>query len=100
MDQDKNGALDTRIGILSQGTAEHSGTMVGILPVRQWVHYVATMTEAPLLEATVILQAELMGANCLCQMRILLCLEVSQLYRESQCPDSKRVSLQASILTS
>ena len=43
MDQDKNGALDTRIGILSQGTAEHSGTMVGILPVRQWVHYVATI---------------------------------------------------------
>ena len=43
MDQDKNGALDTRIGILSQGTTEHSGTMVGILPVRQWVHYVATI---------------------------------------------------------
>lgn len=43
MDEDKNDALDTQIGILSQGTTEHSGTMVGNLPVRQWVHYVATI---------------------------------------------------------
>ena len=43
VDEDKDGVLDTELGILSQGTTEHSGTMVGNLPVRQWVHYVATI---------------------------------------------------------
>ena len=43
MDDDEDGILDTQLGILSQGTTEHSGTMVGNLPVRQWVHYVATI---------------------------------------------------------
>ncbi len=45
MDEDEDGVLDTQtqLGILSQGTTEHSGTMRGNLPVRQWVHYVATI---------------------------------------------------------
>ena len=44
-DEDEDGVLDTQtqLGILSQGTTEHSGTMRGNLPVRQWVHYVATI---------------------------------------------------------
>ncbi|MYB92813.1 hypothetical protein F4054_05175 [Candidatus Poribacteria bacterium] len=42
-DEDEDGILDTQLGILSQGTTEHSGTMVGNLPARQWVHYVATI---------------------------------------------------------
>ncbi len=44
-DEDEDGVLDTQLGILSQGTTEHSGTMVGSLPVRQWVHYVATIDQ-------------------------------------------------------
>ena len=43
LDEDEDGVLDTEPGILSQGTTEHSGTMMGNLPVRQWVHYVATI---------------------------------------------------------
>lgn len=43
VDEDEDGVLDTEPGILSQGTTEHSGTMRGNLPVRQWVHYVATI---------------------------------------------------------
>ena len=43
VDEDEDGILDTEPGILSQGTTEHSGTMVGNLPIRQWVHYVATI---------------------------------------------------------
>ena len=43
VDEDEDGVLDTEPGILSQGTTEHSGTMMGNLPVRQWVHYVATI---------------------------------------------------------
>ena len=43
MDEDEDGVLDTQPGILSQGTTEHSGTMRGRLPMRQWVHYVATI---------------------------------------------------------
>ena len=43
LDEDEDGVLDTEPGILSQGTTEHSGTMRGNLPVRQWVHYVATI---------------------------------------------------------
>ncbi len=43
MDEDEDGILDTQPGILSQGTTEHSGTMRGRLPMRQWVHYVATI---------------------------------------------------------
>ena len=42
-DEDEDGILDTEPGILSQGTTEHSGTMRGNLPIRQWVHYVATI---------------------------------------------------------
>ena len=42
-DEDENGLLDTLLGILSQGTTEHSGTMRGNLPIRQWVHYVVTI---------------------------------------------------------
>ena len=44
-DEDEDGVLETQtqLGILSQGTTEHSGTMRGNLPVRQWVHYVATI---------------------------------------------------------
>ncbi|MDE0323463.1 MAG: hypothetical protein OXN27_06025 [Candidatus Poribacteria bacterium] len=43
VDEDEDGILDTEPGILSQGTTEHSGTMRGNLPIRQWVHYVATI---------------------------------------------------------
>ena len=43
LDEDEDGILDTEPGILSQGTTEHSGTMRGNLPIRQWVHYVATI---------------------------------------------------------
>ena len=42
-DEDEDGILDTEPGILSQGTTEHSGTMRGNLPIRQWVHYVVTI---------------------------------------------------------
>ena len=43
LDEDEDGILDTEPGILSQGTTEHSGTMRGNLPIRQWVHYVTTI---------------------------------------------------------
>ena len=43
MDENEDGVLDTDLGILSQGITEHSGTMRGKLPMRQWVHYVATI---------------------------------------------------------
>lgn len=43
IDENEDGILDTEPGILSQGTTEHSGTMRGNLPIRQWVHYVATI---------------------------------------------------------
>ena len=43
VDEDEDSILDTEPGILSQGTTEHSGTMRGNLPIRQWVHHVATI---------------------------------------------------------
>ncbi|RKU32937.1 hypothetical protein C6499_02305 [Candidatus Poribacteria bacterium] len=43
MDEDEDSILHTEPGILSQGTTEDSGTMRGNLPIRQWVHYVATI---------------------------------------------------------
>ena len=43
-DEDRDNIMDTRIGILSNGTKEPSMvTKMESLPIRQWVHYVATI---------------------------------------------------------
>ena len=43
-DEDRDNVMDTRIGILSNGTKEPSMvTDTESLPIRQWVHYVATI---------------------------------------------------------
>ena len=43
-DEDRDNVMDTRIGILSNGTKEPSHvTKMESLPIRQWVHYVATI---------------------------------------------------------
>ena len=44
VDEDRDNVMDTRIGILSNGTKEPSMvTQTESLPIRQWVHYVATI---------------------------------------------------------
>ena len=43
-DEDRDNVMDTRLGILSNGTKEPSiVTKMESLPIRQWVHYVATI---------------------------------------------------------
>ena len=43
-DEDRDNVMDTRLGILSNGTKEPSHvTKMESLPIRQWVHYVATI---------------------------------------------------------
>ena len=43
-DEDRDNVMDTRLGILSNGTKEPSMvTQTESLPIRQWVHYVATI---------------------------------------------------------
>ena len=44
VDEDRDNVMDTRLGILSNGTKEPSMvTKMESLPIRQWVHYVATI---------------------------------------------------------
>ena len=43
VDEDENNVMDTQIGISSQGTTDNSMVTTGTLPIRQWVHYVATI---------------------------------------------------------
>ena len=44
VDEDRDNVMDTRLGILSNGTKEPSMvTQTESLPIRQWVHYVATI---------------------------------------------------------
>ncbi len=44
VDEDRDNVMDTRIGILSNGTKDFSMvTKTESLPIRQWVHYVATI---------------------------------------------------------
>lgn len=43
VDEDKDNVMDTQIGISSQGTTDNSMVTTGTLPIRQWVHYVATI---------------------------------------------------------
>ena len=44
VDEDRDNVMDTRLGILSNGTKEPSiVTKMESLPIRQWVHYVATI---------------------------------------------------------
>ena len=44
VDEDRDNVMDTRLGILSNGTKEPSMvTQTKSLPIRQWVHYVATI---------------------------------------------------------
>ena len=42
-DEDEDNVMDTQIGISSQGTTDNSMVTTGTLPIRQWVHYVATI---------------------------------------------------------
>ena len=42
-DEDEDNVMDTQIGISSQGTTDDSMVTTGTLPIRQWVHYVATI---------------------------------------------------------
>ena len=43
-DEDRDNVMDTRLGILSNGTKDPSMvTKMESLPIRQWVHYVATI---------------------------------------------------------
>ena len=42
-DEDEDNVMDTEIGISSQGTTDNSMVTAGTLPIRQWVHYVATI---------------------------------------------------------
>ena len=42
-DEDRDNVMDTQIGISSQGTTDFSMVTTGTLPIRQWVHYVATI---------------------------------------------------------
>ena len=45
-DEDRDNVMDTLIGIFSNGTKEPShGTKMESLPIRQWVHYVATIDQ-------------------------------------------------------
>ena len=43
VDEDEDNVMDTQIGISSQGTTDNSMVTTGTLPIRQWVHYVATI---------------------------------------------------------
>ena len=43
VDEDEDNVMDTQIGISSQGTTDDSMVTTGTLPIRQWVHYVATI---------------------------------------------------------
>ncbi len=43
VDEDEDNVMDTQIGISSQGTPDNSVVTTGTLPIRQWVHYVATI---------------------------------------------------------
>ena len=44
LDEDRDNVMDTRLGILSNGTKDFSMvTQTESLPIRQWVHYVATI---------------------------------------------------------
>ena len=43
VDEDEDNVMDTSIGISSQGTTDFSMETTGTLPIRQWVHYVATI---------------------------------------------------------
>ena len=44
VDEDRDNVMDTRLGILSNGTKDPSMvTQMESLPIRQWVHYVATI---------------------------------------------------------
>ena len=43
VDEDEDNVTDTQIGISSQGTTDNSTVTTGMLPIRQWVHYVATI---------------------------------------------------------
>ena len=43
VDEDEDNVMDTQIGISLQGTTDDSMVTTGTLPIRQWVHYVATI---------------------------------------------------------
>ena len=43
VDEDEDNVMDTQIGISSQGTTDDSMVTTGTLPIRQWMHYVATI---------------------------------------------------------
>ena len=43
VDEDEDNVMDTQMGISSQGTTDDSMVTTGTLPIRQWVHYVATI---------------------------------------------------------
>ena len=46
VDEDRDNVMDTRIGVFSNGTKEPSMvTKMESLPIRQWVHYVATIDQ-------------------------------------------------------